>query len=116
MTNLPPDPSENEEEMFRSIERGIICDKYDKIPVEVTGKEAITPIQSFEEANLGKSLSVNVQKNKVHQAHLCAEVYNTHNPCRKRCHDLLSNRIRKDGKHYPLTRQDQCAYPPHCSQ
>ena len=56
MTNLPPDPSENEEEMSRSIERGIICDKYDKIPVEVTGKEAITPIQSFEEANLGKSL------------------------------------------------------------
>ena len=64
MTNLPPDPSENEEEMFRSIERGIICDKYDKISVEVTGKEAITPIQSFEEANLGKSLLVNVQKTK----------------------------------------------------
>ena len=42
MTNLPLDPSENEEEMFRSIERGIICDKYDKIPVKVTGKEAIT--------------------------------------------------------------------------
>ena len=29
---------------------------------------------------------------------------------------VVKQDYRKDGKHYPLTRQDQCAYPPHCSQ
>ena len=66
VTYVPPDPSEKEEEMFRSIERGINFDKYDEIPVEVTGKgkETITPIQSFQEANLRESLLLNVQKAK----------------------------------------------------
>ena len=66
VTYVPPDPSEKEEEMFRSIERGINFDKYDEIPVEVTGKgkETIKPIQSFQEANLRESLLLNVQKAK----------------------------------------------------
>lgn len=64
MTYVPPEPSENEEEMFRSIERGINFDKYDEIPVEVTGKgkESITPIQSFDQAKLRGKLQENVTR------------------------------------------------------
>ena len=64
MTYVPPTPSESEEEMFRSIERGINFDKYDEIPVEVTGrgKEAIIPIQGFEQAQLYQTFQENVKK------------------------------------------------------
>lgn len=64
MTYVPPTPSESEEEMFRTIERGINFDKYDEIPVEVTGrgKESITPIQKFEEAQLYETFHENVRK------------------------------------------------------
>lgn len=64
MTYVPPEPSESEEEMFHSIERGINFDKYDEIPVEVTGKgkESITPIQKFEQAGLREKLQENVAK------------------------------------------------------
>ena len=64
MTYVPPTPSENEEELFRSIERGINFDKYDEIPVEVTGrgKEAIIPIQGFHQAQLYETFQGNVKK------------------------------------------------------
>jgi len=64
VTYVPPTPSESEEEMFRTIERGINFDKYDEIPVEVTGrgKESITPIQKFEEAQLYETFQENVRK------------------------------------------------------
>ena len=64
VTYVPPAPSESEEEMFRSIERGINFDKYDEIPVEVTGrgKEAITPLRTFRDANLYETFQMNVDK------------------------------------------------------
>ena len=64
MTYVPPEPSESEEEMFRSMERGINFDKYDEIPVEVTGKgkESITAIQKFEQAGLREKLQENIVK------------------------------------------------------
>lgn len=34
---VPPPPPETEEEMFKSIEAGINFDKYENIPVEVSG-------------------------------------------------------------------------------
>lgn len=66
MTYVPPEPSEDDEEIYRTIERGINFDKYDEIPVEVTGKgkEAIIPIQTFQEANLRNLLLENVRKAK----------------------------------------------------
>lgn len=66
MTYIPPTPDETEEEMFKSIERGINFDKYDEIPVEVTGKgkEAIVPIQGFDQAQLREKLIENVAKAK----------------------------------------------------
>ena len=64
VTYVPPTPSESEEEMFRSIERGINFDKYDEIPVEVTGrgKESIIPIQGFEQAQLYQTFQENVKR------------------------------------------------------
>ena len=64
VTYVPPDPSESEEEIFRSIERGINFDKYDEIPVEVTGrgKETITPLQTFRDANLYETFQTNVDR------------------------------------------------------
>lgn len=64
VTYIPPTPSESEEEMFRSIERGINFDKYDEIPVEVTGKgkESIIPIQSFDQAQLYETFQENVKR------------------------------------------------------
>lgn len=66
VTYVPPEPSEDDEEIYRTIERGINFDKYDEIPVEVTGKgkEAIIPIQTFQEANLRNLLLENVRKAK----------------------------------------------------
>ncbi len=37
-TYVPPAPPEEEEAIFKSMEQGINFDKYDDIPVEVTGK------------------------------------------------------------------------------
>ena len=64
VTYVPPAPTEDEEEMFRSIEQGINFDKYDEIPVEVTGKgkESIKPIQFFEQAQLFNTLRENVKR------------------------------------------------------
>lgn len=64
VTYVPPTPDESEEAMFRSIERGINFDKYDEIPVEVTGrgKESIIPIQSFSQAQLYDTFQQNVTK------------------------------------------------------
>lgn len=64
VTYVPPTPDESEEAMFRSIERGINFDKYDEIPVEVTGKgkETIVPIQSFSQAQLYETFQENVRK------------------------------------------------------
>ena len=37
---IPPAPSEDEEAIFLSMQRGINFDKYDEIPVECTGNGA----------------------------------------------------------------------------
>jgi len=63
VTYIPPEPSEEDEAKFRTIAQGINFDKYDNIPVEVTGHGEIPKaIRSFEEANLQTQVLVNVQK------------------------------------------------------
>ncbi len=37
---IPPEPSEEEKDIFLSMQKGINFDKYDKIPVECTGRDA----------------------------------------------------------------------------
>ena len=64
VTYVPPTPSEKEEDLFVSIQKGINFDKYDDIPVEVTGSNPVKPIQSFDQAKLSESMQKNVQKAK----------------------------------------------------
>ena len=59
---VPPAPSEEEEDIFRSITKGINFDNFDKIPVEVTGREPPAAIKVFDDAGLYESFLTNVKK------------------------------------------------------
>ncbi|KAK3091467.1 hypothetical protein FSP39_020000 [Pinctada imbricata] len=59
---VPPAPSEDENEIFCAMQKGINFDKYDKIPVEVTGGDPPPCIKNFEEAGLADSFLTNVKK------------------------------------------------------
>ncbi|XP_053394753.1 uncharacterized protein LOC128555684 isoform X2 [Mercenaria mercenaria] len=61
---IPPTPSENEEDIFMSIQKGINFDNFDKIPVEVTGRDAPPCIQSFDDAGIYDTFLGNVRKAK----------------------------------------------------
>ncbi|XP_058986055.1 ATP-dependent RNA helicase vasa isoform X1 [Musca domestica] len=60
---IPPEPTDNEEEIFGSgITSGINFSKYDSIPVQVTGENAPPAIQSFEEAAFRELVLNNVKR------------------------------------------------------
>ena len=59
---VPPEPSQDEEEIFKSITKGINFDNFDKIPVEVTGRDAPPCIKSFDEAGIYDAFLANVKK------------------------------------------------------
>ena len=62
MTYVPPAPPESEEELFQAIHQGINFDKYDEIPVEVSGRDRVNPVSTFEEANLYETFLQNVKR------------------------------------------------------
>ncbi|KAL5278730.1 DDX4 family protein [Megaselia abdita] len=60
---IPPEPTENEEEMYGSgISSGINFEKYEKIPVKVTGENIPAPIKDFESSGLRDLILANVKK------------------------------------------------------
>ncbi|XP_069126306.1 ATP-dependent RNA helicase DDX4-like isoform X16 [Argopecten irradians] len=59
---IPPAPSEDETEIFGGILKGINFDKYEKIPVEVTGRGAPASIKSFDEAGIYDGFMTNLVK------------------------------------------------------
>ncbi|XP_051766728.1 probable ATP-dependent RNA helicase DDX4 isoform X5 [Ctenopharyngodon idella] len=59
---VPPPPPEDENSIFSQFATGINFDKYDDIPVEVSGSNAPKAIMTFDEAKLCESLSKNVTK------------------------------------------------------
>lgn len=60
---IPPEPTENEEEMFASgISSGINFEKYEKIPVKVSGENVPKPITDFETSGLRSLILENVKK------------------------------------------------------
>ena len=61
---IPPAPPEEEEEIFKTIQQGINFDNYDNIAVEVTGRDPVQPITSFQEAALYDTFKSNVEKAK----------------------------------------------------
>ncbi|CAH2089620.1 unnamed protein product [Euphydryas editha] len=63
VTYVPPEPTDNEEEIFSStISSGINFDKFDCIAVKVTGENPPRAIESFETANLRKYVLDNILK------------------------------------------------------
>lgn len=65
VTYVPPEPSEDEKDLFRTIAQGINFNSYDNIPVEVTGPgEVPSAIREFKEANLPESILTNIEKAK----------------------------------------------------
>lgn len=61
---IPPAPPEEEEEIFKTIQQGINFDNYDSIAVEVTGRDPVQPLSSFQEAALYDTFKTNVEKAK----------------------------------------------------
>ncbi|XP_046585574.1 probable ATP-dependent RNA helicase DDX4 isoform X6 [Haliotis rubra] len=61
---IPPALTENEDEIFQSIEKGINFDKYDNITVEVSGRDPVGFISGFDEAGLYPTFLKNVRKAK----------------------------------------------------
>ena len=61
---IPPAPPEDKGSIFATLDAGINFDKYDEIPVEVTGRASteVQPIHSFDGANLYETLHENVRK------------------------------------------------------
>ena len=59
---IPPELPDDEETVFSSLAAGINFSKYDDIPVEVTGRDPPTAINTFEEAGLYDTLMANVKK------------------------------------------------------
>ena len=66
---IPPEPPEDEESIFATLQAGINFDKYDEIPVEVTGKGSTDyqPLTSFDSANLYQTLKDNIAKSNYHK-------------------------------------------------
>lgn len=67
VTYVPPEPSDSEETLFRTIAEGINFDKYDAIPVEVSGDNPVKPINTFDEAHLYETFLANVKKAHYHK-------------------------------------------------
>ena len=59
---IPPAPPEDEEAIFQTIATGINFDKYDEIPVEVTGRDPPRNIRSFEECGFFDTTMQNIVK------------------------------------------------------
>ena len=67
VTYIPPPPPETEEEIFKQgIHQGINFEKYDGIPVEITGTNPVQGISKFEDAALHESCFKNIKRSDWH--------------------------------------------------
>ena len=65
MTYIPPEVPATENELFQQgINQGINFDKFDNIPVELSGNAAPRPIATFEEAGIHQSCLENIRRAK----------------------------------------------------
>ena len=61
---VPPAPPEDEASIFVTMDAGINFDKYDEIPVEVTGRDPPRNIQTFDECKFYGEVRNNVERCK----------------------------------------------------
>ena len=59
---MPPAPPEDEESIFSTMDAGINFDKYDEIPVEVTGRDPPRNISTFDECHFCGEVRNNVER------------------------------------------------------
>ncbi|XP_065176921.1 probable ATP-dependent RNA helicase DDX4 [Sycon ciliatum] len=59
---VPPPAPETEDELFKQNSTGLNFNKFDEIPVRLTGREPVSPVSSFEDANLNGTITENVSK------------------------------------------------------
>ena len=59
---IPPPPPEDEASIFETMAAGLNFDKYDEIPVEVTGRDPPRNIKTFEECNFFETTMSNIRK------------------------------------------------------
>ena len=65
VTYIPPELPDDINELFKDAPHsGLNFDKYDDIPVQVTGKDPVNPIKTFEEAGILEQCSANIKKAK----------------------------------------------------
>ena len=57
-----PPPAPEGDDLFKQASTGINFNKYDDIPVRLTGREPVSPVSSFDEANLNATIAENVRK------------------------------------------------------
>ena len=63
VTYIPPELPDDIDELFKDAPHsGLNFDKYDDIPVQVTGKDPVNPIKTFEEAGILEQCSANIKK------------------------------------------------------
>lgn len=66
VTYIPPPPPETEEEIFaQGIHEGINFEKYEHIPVELTGTNAPKPVSCFNDAEIHAVRLVNYKLNNL---------------------------------------------------
>jgi probable ATP-dependent RNA helicase DDX4 len=59
---IPPPPPEDEGSIFKTINVGINFDRYDEIPVNVTGRDPPKNIDTFDECNFYPTTKENIDK------------------------------------------------------
>ena len=59
---IPPTPSDQEGDIFVNVTKGINFNKYENIPVQLTGRDPTQHITSFSQARLSETISENVSK------------------------------------------------------
>ena len=63
MTYIPPELPSNIDELFQDAPHsGLNFNKYDDIPVQVTGKNPVPAISTFEEAGILEQCAANIKK------------------------------------------------------
>ena len=99
VTYIPPELPSDINELFQDAPHsGLNFDKYDEIPVKVTGKEIPSAIDTFEQAGILEQCSSNIKKAKIHETHAYPEACDPHCAGWQRFDGLRSNRLRKNCK------------------
>ncbi|XP_076353196.1 LOW QUALITY PROTEIN: uncharacterized protein LOC143248595 [Tachypleus tridentatus] len=61
---IPPEPTENENELFDGVPQGINFARYEEIPVKLSGSNAPRPVNNFEDVGFRETIMKNIRRCK----------------------------------------------------